>query len=148
VTHERQSAHEQPRVTHERQSAHEQPRVTHERQSAHEQPRVSHEPQSTLEQPRVHHEQPDARLNMPASAAADRGLQQHSRAFRRPGVWFLIIGIALEAPGILLFVLGDSWIAALGLALMALGAPMVMVALGLLLSAAFANWAAHRRPFA
>jgi hypothetical protein len=109
---------------------------------------VIHERQSAVEQPRVHHEQRGARLNVPPSAAADRGLQQHSRAFRRPGIWFLIIGIALEAPGILLFVFGDSWIAALGLALMALGAPVVMVALGLLLSAAFANWAAHRLPFA
>jgi hypothetical protein len=77
-----------------------------------------------------------------------RELERQGRRFRIPGVWFLWIGLALEIPGILLFVFGHTWIAALGLALIAIGGPPLGVAGALLVSAAVANWAAHRRPFA
>jgi hypothetical protein len=60
----------------------------------------------------------------------------------------VLIAVVFEVPGILLLVLGNSWLIALGVALIALGAIPATVAAGLLISAVVAWWAANRRPFA
>ncbi len=75
-------------------------------------------------------------------------LERQSRRFRKPGSWFLLIALILEVPGIIMFVLGHSWVAAIGIALIALGIPFGAAGLGLLGSAIVGSWAAHRRPFA
>jgi hypothetical protein len=75
-------------------------------------------------------------------------LAEQGRRFRKPASWLLLIATALEIPGILLFVLGHSWVAAIGIALVALGAPLVLIGIGLVISAAVTGWAAQRRPFA
>lgn len=86
---------------------------------------------------------------MPSSSRVpEPELERQSRRFRKPGSWFLSVAVAIEVPGILLFVLGHSWVAAIGIALIALGLPFVTIAVGLLGSALVAGWAAHRRPFA
>lgn len=78
----------------------------------------------------------------------DSVLERQSRRFRRPAWWFGLIAIVFEVPGILPLVLGHTWLIALGITLIALGAIPATVAAGLLISAAVTWWAAHRRPFA
>ncbi len=80
--------------------------------------------------------------------APDSVLQRQSRRFRKPAGWFVLIAIVLEVPGIVLLVLGHTWLIALGITLIALGAIPATVGAGLLISAVVAWWAAHRRPFA
>lgn len=86
---------------------------------------------------------------MPSSPATpEPELERQAKRFRKPASWFLLVAATLEVPGILLFVLGHSWLAAIGIALMAVGAPFATVAVGLLASAAVAAWSARHRPFA
>lgn len=59
-----------------------------------------------------------------------------------------MIAVVLEVPGILLLVLGHTWLIALGVVLIALGSLPAAVAGGLLISAVVAWWASNRRPFA
>ena len=86
---------------------------------------------------------------MPGSATApEPELDRQRQRFLAPSWWFLAIGAALEVPGILLLVLGHSWVEALGLAFIALGALPLTVGAALLVSAAVTGWTAHRRPLA
>jgi hypothetical protein len=78
----------------------------------------------------------------------DSMLERQSRRFRRPAWWFVLIAIVIEVPGILLLVLGHTWVIALGITLIALGSIPATVGVGLLISAAVTWWAARRRPFA
>lgn len=78
----------------------------------------------------------------------DPELARQSRRFRRPSGWFVLLAVVLEVPGILLLVLGSSWLIALGAVLIAFGAIPATVAGGLLVSAVVAWWASNRRPFA
>ena len=75
-------------------------------------------------------------------------LARQSRRFGHAGGWFLAIGLIVGVPGIVLIVLGPSWMPALGPALVAIAFVPWIVALSLLLSSAAAHWTARRRPFA
>jgi hypothetical protein len=75
-------------------------------------------------------------------------LERQGRRFGKPASWFLALAAILEVPGILLFVLGHSWVAAIGIGLIALGIPPATVGVGLLVSALVARWAARHKPFA
>ncbi len=81
------------------------------------------------------------------AAPPDRKLQREGRRFGISGGRFLLIGVVLLIPGVLLFVLGHGALAALGIVLVALGAIPTIVAVGLLLTASVAGWAARRKPF-
>jgi len=85
---------------------------------------------------------------MPSARDPQPELTRQAGRFRKPASWFLLIAAALELPGIVLFLLGSSWVAALGLALIGVGGPFLLVGAALAASAVVAGWAGHRRPFA
>jgi hypothetical protein len=78
----------------------------------------------------------------------DPGLERSRRRLTRPAKWFWLLGLVLLIPGVLLFVLGRGWAAALGIALVALSVPPLVVAIGLGASGAVAWWVARRKPLA
>lgn len=66
----------------------------------------------------------------------------------RTGRSFLGLSLIVGVPGVMLIILGHAWVFAVGLALLAIAFSPMIVAAGLLLSSAVANWAARHRPFA
>lgn len=75
-------------------------------------------------------------------------LERNSRRFGKSGGWFLAACLIIAVPGIVLIVLGHSWVFALGLALVAIALVPGIVAGGLAVLQRRAHWAARRRPFA
>lgn len=75
-------------------------------------------------------------------------LERKGARLQANGGRFLLLGIILAVPGIVLIILGSGWVFALGLALLALGLVPGAVAVALLLSGAVARWTARERPFA
>lgn len=65
-----------------------------------------------------------------------------------PAPWFLAVAVTLAAAGVVLLVLGHSWVFALGVTLAVLSGPPAVVGLALLASAAVARWSARHRPYA
>jgi len=75
-------------------------------------------------------------------------LERTSRRLAKPSVPFAVIATVLVVVGVVLLVVGSSWVWVLGIVLIALAGPPAMVALGLLCAAAVSRWTARRRPFA
>jgi hypothetical protein len=75
-------------------------------------------------------------------------LERKGTRLQANGGRFLLLGIILAVPGIVLIILGSGWVFALGLALLALGLVPGAVAVALLLSGVVARWTARERPFA
>jgi membrane protein implicated in regulation of membrane protease activity len=78
----------------------------------------------------------------------DPQLERHGKAFLSPALGFLAIAAMLLVPGILLVVLGSSWVSTLGIVLIAISLPFDTVGIAALGSAAVARWAARHKPFA
>lgn len=75
-------------------------------------------------------------------------LDEKRRRLTRPSRWLWLAGLVLELPGILLVVVGDKAVAALGWALIAVGAVPVVIAIALSTAGAVGWWAARGKPFA
>jgi hypothetical protein len=75
-------------------------------------------------------------------------LDRQGSRFVGPAVGFLAIGGTILIPGILMVLLGDSWVFTLGIVLIAISLPFDAVAIAGLGSAAVARWAARHKPFA
>jgi hypothetical protein len=92
-------------------------------------------------QPRAEHRQ------RPAGAPLDRELDRAGRRLRRSGWPFVAIGAGVAIPGVVLIVLGDGWVAGVGIALVTLALVPTIAGVGLLLSGLVSWWAACDKPF-
>jgi hypothetical protein len=75
-------------------------------------------------------------------------LERQGKRLARPAGGFVLIAVALFVPGLLLVILGSSWVYALGWVLIALSLPPATVALSALSSSVVARWAARHKSFA
>lgn len=75
-------------------------------------------------------------------------LERKGKVFESTGVRFLLLGLVLAVPGIVLIILGSGWVFALGLVLVALALVPGAVATGLVSTGVVARWTARHRPFA
>jgi hypothetical protein len=64
------------------------------------------------------------------------------------GGCFALLSFLLAIPGIVLLVVGGSWLAALGLVLVALAVAPAVVGIALAVSSAVSRWAAPHKLFA
>jgi uncharacterized membrane protein YhhN len=87
-------------------------------------------------------------MNNPHSTIRDPELERQGKQLGAPSRWFVLIGLVLGVPGLLLIVLAHSWAYELGWALFLLGSVPAVIALTLLGSSAVARWAARQKPFA
>jgi hypothetical protein len=74
--------------------------------------------------------------------------KRHGESLLSPAVGFITIGVTILTPGLLLLILGRSWVFALGIALVAISFPVGTVGLAGFGSALFARRAARRKSFA
>lgn len=70
-------------------------------------------------------------------------LERKSRRFGRLGLRSFVAGASLGVPGIILVILADTWLFALGLAMVAIALAPAIVATALLLASAVSHWAAR-----
>jgi uncharacterized membrane protein len=83
-----------------------------------------------------------------ADSVSEPALERKGTRFQANAARFLLLGIILVVPGIVMIILGSGWVFALGLALLALGLVPGAVAIALLLAGVVARWTARERPFA
>lgn len=79
---------------------------------------------------------------------AEPELERSGRRLARPSGHFLAIAAAFAVCGVVLLIIGGSWVWVLGIVLVVLAGPPAVVGLGLLAASSVARWAARRRPFA
>ncbi len=75
-------------------------------------------------------------------------LERQGRRIAKPSLPFLAIALALVIVGVVLMLVGSSWVTAVGLVLVVLAGIPAVVGIGLLSAAAVSRWAARERPFA
>jgi membrane protein implicated in regulation of membrane protease activity len=75
-------------------------------------------------------------------------LEREGRGFITPAVGVLMIGATILVPGLLLVILGHSWVFTLGIVLVAISLPFDIVGVAGLGSALVARWAARHKSFA
>jgi hypothetical protein len=85
---------------------------------------------------------------MPDDQTADPTTEPHERQLSKPSIVFGLTAIALVVLGVVLLVAGNSWVPALGIALIALAGIPAVIGFGRLSYAAMSHRAARRRPFA
>jgi len=68
-------------------------------------------------------------------APIDRDLDRAGRRLRKSGWPFVVIGVLVAAPGVILITLGDGWVVGIGIALVTLALVPTIAGIGLLLSA-------------
>lgn len=78
----------------------------------------------------------------------ERRLERVGRRFGHSAAWFLAIAAVFLVPGIILILIGVTWSIAFGGLLVLLACIPGAVALGLIVSALVARWAARHRSFA
>lgn len=78
----------------------------------------------------------------------DRDLDRSGRGLRKPGWWFLALGVAVAAIGVVLIVVSSGVGDRIGSALVILALLPGGVGVALLLSGLVAWWAARGKPFA
>jgi hypothetical protein len=81
-------------------------------------------------------------------AVQDPELERQGRRLAAPGRWFVLLGVVLAIPGIVLVVVGGGVELEVGVTLILLALVPGVVALALLLSGAVARWAARHNLFA
>jgi|HubBroStandDraft_4_1064222.scaffolds.fasta_scaffold1108452_2 hypothetical protein len=74
--------------------------------------------------------------------------ERHRESLLSPAVGFLTIGVTILMPGLLLLFLGQSWLFALGIALVAISCPVSTVGLAGFGSTLVARWAERHRSYA
>lgn len=87
-------------------------------------------------------------MDTPHSAVRDPELERHGKRLGAPSRWFVLLGLILGVPGILLIVVAHSWAYELGWVLFVLATVPAVVALVLAGSSAVARWGARHKPFA
>ena len=86
--------------------------------------------------------------NTPNSAIRDPQLERQGKRLGAPGRWFVLLGLVLGVPGILLIVLAHSWAYELGWVLVLLAMVPAVIAVVLFSSSLVARWGARHKPFA
>lgn len=80
--------------------------------------------------------------------AADRELDRQGRRIGHSASWFLLVGIAIAIPGVVLIVLKHWWSIGVGIAICLIASIPLVIGVGLLVSSAVSRWAARRKSFA
>jgi hypothetical protein len=75
-------------------------------------------------------------------------LERQGRRLAVPGARFLVLAVAVAVVGIVLLIVGHSWVWAIGIALLAISIPPATIGVGALLSSLVARWAARHKSFA
>lgn len=75
-------------------------------------------------------------------------LERQGKRLAVPGTRFLLLAVIVAVAGIVMVVLGHSWVWAIGIGLLAISAPLLTVGVGALLAAGVARWAARHKSFA
>jgi hypothetical protein len=83
-----------------------------------------------------------------AVAVAEPELERQGQSLLSPAIGFLAIGVTILAPGVVLLILGQSWVFTLGIVLVAISLPFGVVGVAGLGSAVVSRWAARRKSFA
>jgi hypothetical protein len=78
----------------------------------------------------------------------DSALERQGRRMTAPALRVMLTGVLILIPGIVLVVVGETWVLGLGIALIFIGAGPIGIGLALLTSASVARWAARHRLFA
>jgi hypothetical protein len=82
------------------------------------------------------------------STVKDRELERQGRRMARPGARFILAGIILAIPGIVLVALGHGWSIGVGAAVLLIASIPAAFGIALLLSSGVARWAARHKLFA
>jgi hypothetical protein len=80
--------------------------------------------------------------------APDCELERQARSFLSPALGFLMIGMTMLVPGVLLVLLGHDWVSTLGVVLVAISLPFDAIGTAGFGSALVARWVARRKSFA
>jgi hypothetical protein len=75
-------------------------------------------------------------------------LERQGKRLAVPGGRILGLGTIIAVPGIVLLAVGDSWVWAIGIGLVAISVPFFIIGIGALLTAFVARWAARHKSFA
>jgi hypothetical protein len=81
-------------------------------------------------------------------AVADRELDRQGRRFGHAAGRFLLIGIVIAIPGVVLLLIDHGWSIGVGIAVLLIASIPLVVGAGLLVSSAVSRWAARRKLFA
>lgn len=82
------------------------------------------------------------------AAVADRELERQGRRLGYSAGRFLLIGIAIAIPGIVLVLIDHGWSIGVGIAVLLIAGIPLVIGTGLLGSSAVSRWAARRNLFA
>ncbi len=78
--------------------------------------------------------------------------ERQGRRIGRSGSWFLLVGVLIAIPGIVMVAVGLStghtWLSAFGIAVILIGSVPGVLGIGMLLSSVVARWHARHRLFA
>jgi hypothetical protein len=78
----------------------------------------------------------------------DRELERQGRRFGHSAAWFLLVGLVVAIPGVVLILIDHGWSVGAGIAVLFIAAIPGTVGLGLLVSSAISRWSARRKLFA
>ncbi len=82
----------------------------------------------------------------------ESGLERQGRRIGRSGSWFLLVGMLIAFPGIIMLAVGlatgHTWLWAFGLAVIAIGSVPGVIGIGMLASSLVARWHAPHKLFA
>ena len=82
------------------------------------------------------------------AAVADRELDRQGSRMGHSASRFLLVGIAVAIPGIVLLLIDHGWSIGVGIAVLLIASIPLVVGVGLLVSSAVSRWAARRKLFA
>jgi hypothetical protein len=82
------------------------------------------------------------------AAVADRELERHGRRMGYSASRFLLVGVVIAIPGIVLLLIDHGWSVGVGIAVLLIACIPLVVGIGLLVSSAVSRWAARRKLFA
>jgi hypothetical protein len=82
------------------------------------------------------------------AAVADRELERQGRRMGYSASRFLLVGVVIAIPGIVLLLIDHGWSVGVGIAVLLIACIPLVVGIGLLVSSAVSRWAARRKLFA
>ena len=82
------------------------------------------------------------------AAVADRELERQGRRMGHSAGWFLLIGVVIAIPGVVLVLIDHGWSVGVGIAVLLLASVPGVIGFGLLSGGAVARWAARHKLFA
>lgn len=83
-----------------------------------------------------------------SATVADRELERHGRRMGHSASWFILIGVAIAIPAVVLLLIDHGWSIGVGIAVLLIASVPLVVGVGLLVSSAVSRWAARRKLFA